>query len=137
MTPCTAVKQQNRLPDLIHFQLLGSDGDPTPVVVYELQVDRDALRSGAPQIELKRTSDTADPQRVYDALYAEDIQEQLQSLAPRHDVRIRGPSDKVHTLETNVDIDLAAGETIGGRFAAESMRSNRSTTSSTGWSTTS
>lgn len=95
-----------------------SAADQTPAVVYELQIDSDALRSGAPQIELKRTSDTADPQRVYDALYEESIQEELQSLAPRHDVRIRSHSNKVHTLETNVDIDLAAGDTIGGQFAA-------------------
>jgi hypothetical protein len=98
-------------------QLNASTADQTPVVVYELQIDSDALRSGAPQIELKRTSDTADPQRVYDALYEESIQDELKSLAPRHDVRIRGHSDKVHTLETNVDIDLAGGDTIGGRFA--------------------
>ncbi|OYR52608.1 hypothetical protein DJ73_10185 [Halorubrum sp. Ea1] len=95
----------------------GSAADQTPVVVYELQIDADALRSGTPQIELKRTSDTADPQRVYNALYQESIQEELQSLAPRHDVRIRGQSDKVHTLETNIDIDLAGGDTIGGQFA--------------------
>lgn len=91
--------------------------DQIPAVVYELQIDSDALRSGAPQIELKRTSDTANPQAVYDALYTDAIQDELQSLAPRHDVRIQGHSDKVHTLETNVDIDLAAGDTIGGRFA--------------------
>lgn len=98
-------------------QTKGSVADQTPVVVYELQIDADALRSGTPQIELKRTSDTADPQRVYNALYQESIQEELQSLAPRHDVRIRGQSDKVHTLETNIDIDLAGGDTIGGQFA--------------------
>jgi len=99
-------------------QDIGSDTDPSPVVVYELQIDSEALRSGAPQIRLKRTSDTADPQRVYDALYEDDIQNELQSIAPRHDVQIRGQSDKAHTLETTVDIDLAGGDTVGGRFAA-------------------
>lgn len=95
-----------------------ADADQTPVVVWELQIDADALRSGAPWMELKRTSKTADPERVYDALYDDAIQTELQSLASRHDVRIRGHSDKVHTLETNVDVDLAAGDTVGGRFAA-------------------
>jgi hypothetical protein len=94
-----------------------STNDETPVVVYELQIDGDALRSGAPQIELKRTSDTAEPESVYDALYEDSIQNRLQSLAPRYDVRIRGHSDKVHTLETDLNIDLAAGDTIGGQFA--------------------
>ena len=96
----------------------GSDGGQTPVVVYELKIDSETLRSGAPQIELKRTSDTADPQRVYDALYEDSVLDDLQSLAPRHDVRIRGHSDKVHSLETTADIDLAAGDTLGGRFAS-------------------
>jgi len=91
--------------------------EPTPAVVYELKIDAETVRSGAPQIELKRTSDTVDPERVYDTLYQDSVQDELQSLSPRHDVRIRSHLDKVHTLEANVEIDLAVGDTIVGQFA--------------------
>lgn len=98
--------------------VLGADADDgTPALVYELQIDADALRGEAVQIELKRNSGSAAPDRVADALYAESVQADLASLAPRHDVRIRGRSDRVHTLEADVSVDLAAGDTVGGRFA--------------------
>lgn len=95
-----------------------SGDEQTPAVVYELQIDGDVLRTGSPEIILKRNSGTADSEAVYAALYEDSVQNELQSLAPRHDVRIRGRSDMVHTLEVTMDLDLAAGETVGGAFAA-------------------
>lgn len=93
-----------------------SSEEQTPLVVYELQIDKDNLRTGSPEIILKRTSGV-NQDSVYDALYEDSIQNELQSLAPRHNVRILGRSESTNTLELNVDIELAAGETVGGQFA--------------------